>query len=224
MSEIDPFAPQTKVRVKFMAVKLFSTPVEFKKGEHYTLPGVHDKEGNIREFRGKKVNKSSTQHHVVMHGKAINREGDQYEMVKDHMINEDPYNDVVYPSLKKVFGDNFPVKSYVHVKVEEVETGETFPGNDGNDVKKTTWKFVERYKSEDEMKAAEANHFSSFSSNGHSESDGPEFSPEEVTAFRKAKAKNKTISQIVADLVDDDVITKFGTEKCEAAVEAALAE
>jgi len=179
LATVDPFAPaEGGAKTKFGKLKLFATPVVLETGASYTLKGIHDRDGNIREWRGKKMDKSSKRYHLVMHVKTNDKDGNEYEMAKDHLNSDKPYKSIVHPALLKVFGEskNFPAAAYALVRFEEVETGETFVSkqgeNAGQQIAKTTWRIIERFKTEEAMKAAETEYFSKFkqTSNGTTES------------------------------------------------------
>jgi hypothetical protein len=226
----DPFAPQESgVKTKFGKLKLFANPVTLESGASYQIKGVHDRDGNTRDWKGKKIDKASKRYHIVMHVLADDKDGNEYEMSRDMLSNDKAYTGIVYPSLVKVFGKSvdFPRDKYAFVKLEEAPTGETFTGREGNEVNKTTWRIVAKYGNEAAMKAAEKEYFSRFSNgNNHAEpeaasEDGLTFSEDLVKAFKKNAKKGA--AKIVEDYVDDAIIAKYGVEVVTAAVEKLIA-
>src|SRR3989304_4510722 len=94
---VDPFAPtEGGAKTKFGKLKLFATPVTLETGASYTLKGIHDRDGNIREWRGKRVDKSSKQFHVVLHVKTNDKDSNEYEMSRDHLSSDKPYKSIVH--------------------------------------------------------------------------------------------------------------------------------
>ena len=166
----DPFAPAESLgKTKFGLLRLYSTPVQLESGAGYTLPDVKDKDGNIREWKGKRHSAGSKTRHIVMRFIATNKDGVPYSMPRDFLASDKGYKTIVYPSLEKVFGKNKPVNGDAPCQIEEVPTGETFKGRDvdpetGENViiHKTAWKTVKRFLNAAEMKVAETDFFSQF--------------------------------------------------------------
>lgn len=225
----DPFAPQEAGgKMKFCKLKLFANPVTLESGASYTVQGVHDKDGNTREWRGKRLDKTSKRFHIILHARATDKDGNDYEMARDYLNSDKPYTKIVHPALLKVFGETgkFPVKEYAFVQVEEVPTGESFEGRDGTTVNKTAWKVVAKFANEAALKAAETKHFSRFTNsngNGASEpvAEGLSFSEDMITVFKKNAKKGAAF--IVENLVDDDQIEKYGKDSVTAAIEKLIA-
>src|SRR3990167_7724603 len=165
---IDPFAPQEGGnKTKFGRLKLLANPVILESGASYTVKGIHDRDGNTREWKGKKLDKTSKRFHVIVHVRADDKHGNEYEMSKDYLNSDKPYKAIVYPSLVKVFGERqFPVKDYAFVRLEEIPTGETYVATKGDKagetVEKTAWKVVAKFANETAWKAAEKEYFSRF--------------------------------------------------------------
>jgi len=203
LATVDPFAPvEGGAKTKFGKLKLFATPVVLETGASYTLKGIHDRDGNIREWRGKRMDKSSKRYHLVMHVKTNDKDGNEYEMSRDHLNSDKPYKSIVHPALLKVFGEskNFPTAAYALIKLEEVETGETFVSTQGDNIGQTvnrmTWRVVEKFKTEEAMKAAETAHFAKFKQTGNGTTESAEASadvPEgwEADAWANVKPKIK---------------------------------
>lgn len=174
--EQDPFAPQERGnKTKFGKLKLFANPIVMKKvseGGVYTIPGIHDREGNVKEWRGKKIDKNSKQYHIVMHVKANDKDENEYEMTRDALTNDKAYKELIHPALVKTFGKpaDFPRDKYAFVQFEEVPSGEKYNDKDGNEKDRTVWLVVKKFPTEAAMKAAEKEYFSRFSNgNGASE-------------------------------------------------------
>jgi hypothetical protein len=233
--EFDPFAPQEAgAKTKFGKLKLFANPVVLETGASYTVPGIHDRDGNTYEFRGKKIVKGSKRFHLVLQVLARDKDGNEYEMHRDCLNNDKVYKEIVHPALIKTFGETakFPTKDYAFVQVEEAATGETFeskrPDHEGEKVNRTTFRVIKKFANEKAMKAAETEYFARFSVNGSEtaaveESVGPTFSPTRIDVFKKNAKKGVSIEDIVDTLVDDSTIEKYGKEACIEAVKAAVA-
>ena len=227
---IDPFAPQEGGnKTKFGRLKLFANPVTLESGASYQIKGIHDREGNTRDWKGKRVDKTSKRFHVVMHVRADDKDGNEYEMTKDYLNSDKPYKSVVYPSLVKVFGEKqFPIKDYAFVQLEEVATGETYVAQSGNKagetIEKTAWKVVNKFANEGALKAAEKEYFSRFTTgaNGATPENGViTFGVDLVKVFRKNAKKGA--AYIVENFVDDSIVTQYGAEAVTAEVERLIA-
>jgi hypothetical protein len=222
---IDPFAPQEGAnKVKFGRLRLFANPVTLESGASYTIKGVYDRDGNLREWRGKKLTKSSRLFHIVMHVKAYDKDGNEYQMAKDYLNSDKVYKSIVYPALTKAFGNQFPTKDYAVVKLEEVPTGETYVATAGNrageTIEKTAWKVVATFDNETELKKAETEHFSRFTTGANgatSDDDVMIFDAKLVEVFMKNKSKGAPY--IVDNFVDDEVVNACGRDKVIAEVE-----
>jgi hypothetical protein len=233
MSEetFDPFAPQEGgAKTKFGKLKLFASPVTLESGASYQIKSIHDRDGNVRDWKGKRIDKSSKRYHIVMHVRADDKDGNEYEMTRDFLNSDKAYTKIAHPAMIKVFGDSakFPAKDYAFVKFEEALTGETYTATQGDKagsvVEKSTWKVVEKFVNETAMKAAEKEFFSRFTqSNGHVEtaSDGPTFSQDMIVVFKKNTKKG--VEYIVENLVDDEVIEKYGKEVVTTAIAELIA-
>lgn len=223
----DPFAPsEGGNKTKFGLLRLFANTVTLEGGASYTIKEVHDREGNVRAWKGKRLDKASKRTHIVMHLKADDKDGNEYEMSRDYLNSDKPYKVIVHPALQKVFGKDYPIKSYVPVQLEEVPTGESFTGRDGTQVDKTAWKVIAKFANEADLKRAEKEYFSRFTQgNGATEpaESGLSFDPNMIAVFKKHAAKGKSVAEIVDGYVDDELIAKHGKETVVKAVEAAIA-
>lgn len=223
---IDPFAPQEGgLKTKFGKLKLFASPVTLESGASYTVKGIHDRDGNTREWRGKKLDKTSKRFHIIMHVRADDKDGNEYEMARDCLNSDKAYTKIIHPALVKVFGKELPVKEYALVKLEEVPTGESFVGRDGNTLDKTAWRVTQKYANESALKAAEKEHFSRFTSgsNGATESadTGLHFSADSIATFKKHAKKGA--AAIAAAYVEDSVLEQYGLDVVTAEVEKLIA-
>lgn len=225
----DPFAPQESGnKTKFGKLKLFANPVTLESGASYKVKGIHDREGNTREWKGKRLDKTSKRYHVVMHVRADDKDGNEYEMAKDYLNSDKPYKAIVYPALVKVFEKQFPVKDYAFVQLEEIATGETYVAQSGNKagetIEKTAWKIVAKFANEGAMKAAEKEYFSRFATgtNGATTESGIiTFGVDLVKVFRKNAKKGATF--IVENFVDDAIIAEHGKDEVIAEIEKLIA-
>lgn len=230
-TDFDPFAPQEGGnKTKFGRLKLFANPVMLESGASYQIKGIHDREGNTRDWKGKRLDKASKRFHIVMHVRADDKDGNEYEMAKDYLNSDKPYKSIVHPALVKVFGEKqFPVKDYAFVQLEEVPTGETYVAQSGNKagetIEKTAWKVVNKFESEAKMKAAEKEYFSRFTTaNGNGatpESSIITFGIDLVKVFRKNAKKGATY--IVENFVDDAIVEQYGVDAVTAEVEKLIA-
>jgi len=227
---IDPFAPQEGGnKTKFGRLKLFANPVTLESGASYTVKGIHDRDGNTREWKGKKLDKTSKRFHVIMHVRADDKDGNEYEMTKDYLNSDKPYKAIVYPALVKVFGEKqFPIKEYALVRLEEILTGETYVATGGNKagetIEKNAWKVVAKFDNEAAWKAAEKEYFSRFTTgtNGATPESGViTFGADMVKVFRKNMKKGA--AAIVDEFVTDADIEKYGEDKVIAEVEKLIA-
>ena len=137
-----------------------------------------------------------------MHVKTNDKDGNEYEMVKDHLNSDKAYKSIVHPALLKVFGESkgFPTSTYALVKFEEIETGRTFVStqgdNAGEKIAVTTWRVMEKFKTEEAMKAAETAHFAKFKQSGNGTTESAEVSTDvpdgwDTDAWANAKPKIK---------------------------------
>lgn len=227
---IDPFTPQEGGnKMKFARLKLFANPVTLESGASYTVKGIHDRDGNTREWKGKRLNKTSKRFHVIMHALADDKDGNEYEMAKDYLNSDKPYKAIVYPALVKVFGEKqFPTKDYAFVQLEEILTGETYVATGGNKagetIEKTAWKAIAKFPNEAEWKAAEKEYFSRFTTgaNGATPESGIiTFGVDLVNVFRKNAKKGAAF--IVDNFVDDEIISEYGRDEVIAEIEKLIA-
>lgn len=175
---IDPFAPVDRGnKTKFGKLKLFANPIKMVKvsdGGIYTIPSIHDRDGNVKEWRGKKIDKASKQFHVVMHVKANDKDENEYEMTRDALTTDKSYKELIFPALTKVFGKELPTKAYAFVQFEEVPSGEKYTDKEtGTEKDRTVWQVVKQFKSEQLMKAAEKEYFSRFSNGNGATEEAP---------------------------------------------------
>lgn len=224
----DPFAPsEGGNKTKFGLLRLFANTVTLESGQSYSIKEVHDREGNVRQWKGKRLDKASKRTHIVMHLKADDKDGNEYEMNRDYLNSDKPYKAIVHPALTKVFGKDYPIKAYVPVQLEEVPTGESFTGREGSQIDKTAWKVVAKFANEEAMKKAEKEYFSRFTQNSNGAEpqaeSGLTFDSNMIAVFKKAAGKGKTAAQIVTEYVDDEIVSKHGADAVTKAVEAALA-
>lgn len=225
----DPFAPQEGGnKTKFGKLKLFANPVTLESGASYQIKGIHDREGNTRDWKGKRLDKTSKRFHVVMHVRADDKDGNEYEMAKDYLNSDKPYKTIVYPALAKVFGEKqFPTKDYAFVQLEELPTGETYvaTGGDkaGQTVEKTAWKVVNKFANEGALKAAEKEYFSRFTTgaNGATPESGViTFGVDLVKTFRRHAKKGAEV--IYNDFIDG--VDEFEAMIAQHGKEAVIAE
>lgn len=179
-TEVDPFAPSDSGgKTRFGLLQLFSHPVVLESGASYQIPGVTDKDNNVKNWNGKKISKDSKTRHVVLKVIATDKDGNNYSMLRDHLTGDKPYKTIVHPALMKIFGETkkFPVTTAVPVQFDEVETGESFAGTNRETgepmrVNKSTWKVTKLFKNTAEMKQAETEFFSKFTNGGESNGNG----------------------------------------------------
>lgn len=224
---LDPFAPQEGgLKTKFGKLKLIANPVTLESGASYTVKGIHDRDGNTREWRGKKLDKNSKRFHIIMHVRADDKDGNEYEMARDMLNSDKAYTKIVHPALTKVFGKELPTTNYALVKLEEVPTGESFIGRDGNTLEKTAWRVTQKYANEAALKAAEKEHFSRFTSAGNGATESANtawsFNQDTIDAIKRNHKKGKTV-EYIADTFAEEQIEKYGRETVTAEIEKLIA-
>lgn len=155
-------------RRKFGLLRVYANYVVLQAGASYRIPDIMTEDGSGKVFNGKALTSESDPKrnvHVVLALRQTRQDGSPYDAVRDVLTFTDEFQKFIKPSLVDVFGPNFGTElrgKSVPVCVEEVETGETFTGRDGNAVARKTWRVMAKYGSEQEMKAAADAYFAQF--------------------------------------------------------------
>lgn len=150
---------------KYGVLNVFVNKVTLKSGASYTIPGVKDDSGALREFKGKYAGGDAV--HIVLELKIKNREGGTYTTTRDMVTFDKKWTEIVVPSLQRIFGKNLgvlPNRNH-YVCVEEVVDpyGKPYKSRlTGEDTQGVTWSFVEKFDSEEAMNKAERDYFARF--------------------------------------------------------------
>lgn len=167
--------PQARNKVSYGVLQVFVNSIQFTKGASYTIPGVVGNDGKPFEFRGKQLSDNGRVTHVVMVLTKETKEGATYQVIKDTLTSDpksgDPFNNIVRPSLIKVFGEHYGSirGQLIPVEVEEVPYGQPYDSvntQTGATEQRTKKMFrvMQKFDSYEAMRAAEKAHFAQFAS------------------------------------------------------------
>jgi hypothetical protein len=204
--------PTVSTIKRFGKLRFHATPVTLTAGASYAIPGIvnFEKTGD-KEWKGKaKVAQSSTRH-VVMVLTSRSKEGEEYQRTKDYLTNDKFYKSAIHPAIVKL---DLTIDTDYFACIEECESGRFY-----NDKPVMDWKVLATFKTAEDMKKAEDEHFAQFANNATAEAaalDIPEgwtaetWTPDLANQFATACAEVTGKPPVVATQLKAKIATDWG--------------
>jgi len=197
---------------RFGKLRFYATPVSLTAGASYIIPGIpnFEKTGD-KEWKGKAKTAQSGMRHIVMVLTSKSKEGEEYQRTKDYLTADKFYKNTLFPAITKL---DLTVDTDYFACIEECESGRFY-----NEKPVMDWKVIATYKTAEEMKKAEDEHFAQFASTATAEAaalDIPEgwtaetWTPDFANQFATACAEVTGKPPVVAAQLKTKIPTDWG--------------